>query len=75
MLQNGMHRMGLFKLGKRRESRDAAVGGVPTVSGTSVTEVTEEKDGGLRIQEQRTTQISILIGEKKETNIASMASC
>ena len=69
-----MHRMGLFKLGKRRESRDAAVGGVPTVSGTSVTEVTEEKDGGLRIQEQRTTQISILIGEKKETNIASMAS-
>ena len=74
MLRIGMHRMGLFKLGKRRESRDAAVGGVPTVSGTSVTEVTEEKDGGLRIQEQRTTQISILIGEKKETNIASMAS-
>ena len=69
-----MHRMGLFKLGKRRESRDTAAGDVQTVSGTSVTEVSDEADGSLRIQEQRTTQISILIGEKKETNIASMAS-
>ena len=65
-----MHRMGLFKLSKRRESRETAAGDVQTVSGTSVTEVTDGEDGSLRIQEQRTTQISILIGEKKETNIA-----
>lgn len=62
--------MGLFKLGKRREPRETAVSGVPTVSGTSVTEVTENTENGLRIQEQRTTQISILIGENKETNIS-----
>ena len=64
----------MFKLGKRRESRDAAVSSVPTVSGTSVTTVTNDADSGLRIQEQRTTQISILIGEKKQTDIAGMAS-
>ena len=64
----------MFKLGKRRESRDAAVSSVPTVSGTSVTTVTNDADSGLRIQEQRTTQISILIGEKKQTDIAEMAS-
>ena len=69
-----MHRMGLFKLGKRRESRDAAVSSVPTVSGTSVTTVTNDADSGLRIQEQRTTQISILIGENKQTDITGMAS-
>ena len=67
-----MHRMGLFKLGRRRESRDAAVNDVQTVSGTSVTEVRDDTDGGLRIQEQRTTQISIMIGEKKETNVTGM---
>lgn len=64
-----MHRMGLFKLGKRRESRETAVSGTPAVTGTSVTTVTDNAEGGLRVQEQRTTQISILIGENKEMNI------
>ncbi len=63
----GCIQMGLFKLSKRRESRTGTGNDVSTVSETAVSE-TAVTDG-IAIQDQRRTQISILIGEDRDIRI------
>ena len=58
--------MGLFKLNKRRESRNGTDIDVSTVSENPVPATA---DDGLTIQDQRMTQISILIGEGRKTTV------
>ena len=62
--------MGLFRLTKRRESRNETGSDVSTISEGTVSEVVESNDDRLRIKDQRTTRISILIGEERQTEIA-----
>ena len=61
-----MHRMGLFKLSKRRESRTGSGNDVSTVSETAVSETVSD---GIVVQDQRRTQISIMIGEDRDIRI------
>ena len=62
--------MGLFKLSKRRESRYGTdENDVSTVSENPVSVTAESKENGLTIQDQRMTQISILIGEERTTKV------
>ena len=62
--------MGLFKLSKRRESRYGTdQNDVSTVSENPVSVTADSKENGLTIQEQRMTQISILIGEERNTRV------
>ena len=62
--------MGLFRLSKRRESRNETGNDVSTISEGTVSEAVETGDDRIRIKDQRTTRISILIGEERQTEIA-----
>ena len=62
--------MGLFRLAKRRESLDGTIGDVSTMSETTVSDAASDNDDSIRIQDQRTTQISILIGDKRDLSIS-----
>ena len=62
----GCIQMGLFKLSKRRESRTGIGNDVSTVSETAASETVSD---GLVVQDQRRTQISILIGEERDIRI------
>ena len=61
--------MGLLKLTKRRESREMSGSDIETASETAVTATAAEDVGAVSIQDQRRTQISILIGERREMTI------
>ena len=61
--------MGLFRLSKRRESPDGTGNDVSTMSECTVSEVVGGTDDRIKIKDQRTTRISILIDDDKETEI------
>lgn len=66
-----MQQMGLFKLGKKRDFQHREdENAVTTVTNDNVTKVAKEMDGIL-VQDQRRTQISIIIGEDREFNISN----
>ena len=62
--------MGLFRLSKRRESRQETGDDVSTISEGTVSDAAGGTDDRIRIKDQRTTRISILIGEERQTEIA-----
>ena len=72
MTVSGCIRMGLFKLTKRRESPSGTGSDVSTISESTVSEAVEKKNDGISIKDQRTTRISILIGDERQTDITGV---
>ena len=66
--------MGLFKLSKRRESPNDAGNNVVAVSKTDVSDTVKETAEGIRVRDQRKTQISIFIGEENDVSIDGVSS-